>query len=58
LGAAWLAGSRAGIWPGADVFAAQWKLEKRFEPALPDSERQKLLAGWQDAVQRTRTTQD
>ncbi|MCK7613217.1 glycerol kinase GlpK [Roseibium sediminicola] len=58
LGAAWLAGYRAGIWPGPDAFSSQWKLEKRFEPRLQESERSRLLAGWQDAVKRTRTTQD
>ena len=58
LGAAWLAGSKAGIWPGAESFSAEWKLEKRFEPRLQESERRRLLNGWQDAVKRTRTTQD
>ncbi|MES0881275.1 glycerol kinase GlpK [Roseibium sp. SCP14] len=58
LGAAWLAGSKAGIWPGQETFAAQWKLEKRFEPQLEEAERSRLLAGWQGAVKRTRTTQD
>ncbi|WP_428644323.1 glycerol kinase GlpK [Roseibium sp.] len=58
LGAAWLAGSKAGIWPGADAFSAEWKLEKRFEPRLEKPEREKLLAGWKDAIRRTRSTQD
>lgn len=58
LGAAWLAGSKAGIWPGEDAFSAQWKLEKRFEPQLAEEDRQRLLAGWQDAVNRTRATRD
>lgn len=58
LGAAWLAGSKAGIWPGEDAFSAEWKLEKRFEPQLDEERRQQLLAGWQDAVNRTRTDQD
>lgn len=58
LGAAWLAGSKAGVWPGAEAFSAEWKLEKRFEPRLQESERARLLAGWQDAVKRTRSTQD
>ncbi|MHA7776503.1 glycerol kinase GlpK [Roseibium sp. M-1] len=58
LGAAWLAGSRAGMWPGADTFSSRWKLQKRFEPRLEEKERARLLAGWKDAVKRTRTTQD
>ncbi len=55
LGAAWLAGSKAGIWPGAEAFSAEWKLEKRFEPQLEEPERARLLAGWRDAVKRTRS---
>jgi len=55
LGAAWLAGSKAGIWPGKEEFSAKWKLEKRFEPKLPSGEQERLLAGWADAVRRTRS---
>ncbi|MCX2725434.1 glycerol kinase GlpK [Roseibium salinum] len=58
LGAAWLAASKAGLWPGAEAFSAEWKLEKRFEPRLQESERRRLLSGWQDAVRRTRSTLD
>ncbi|MEM5582907.1 glycerol kinase GlpK [Roseibium sp. AS2] len=58
LGAAWLAGFKAGIWPGPEAFSAEWKLEKRFEPHLQESDRSRLLTGWQDAVRRTRSTQD
>ena len=32
LGAAWLAGSRAGVWPQVEAFAQTWSLERRFEP--------------------------
>ncbi|WP_420413455.1 glycerol kinase GlpK [Roseibium sp.] len=55
LGAAWLAGSRAGVWPGQKEFSAKWKLEKRFEPHLEPERREQLLAGWKDAVRRTRS---
>ncbi|MEP1934188.1 MAG: glycerol kinase GlpK [Roseibium sp.] len=58
LGAAWLAGSRAGIWPGRDEFAARWKLERRFEPTLGEGRRQELMSGWRDAISRTRSTQN
>jgi glycerol kinase len=57
LGAAWLAGSQAGVWPDADGFAKTWQLERRFEPTLPDAERRKRLAGWRAAVRRTLSTQ-
>ncbi|MEP2704253.1 MAG: glycerol kinase GlpK [Roseibium sp.] len=58
LGAAWLAGSRAGIWPGQDEFAARWKLERRFEPTLGEGRRQELMSGWRDAINRTRSMQN
>lgn len=58
LGAAWLAGYKAGTWPAPEAFSSEWKLEKRFEPRLQQSERERLLAGWRDAIKRTRTTQD
>jgi glycerol kinase len=55
LGAAWLAGWRAGIWPDQKEFAARWQLDKRFSPRMPSGQREKLLAGWRDAVRRTRS---
>lgn len=58
LGSAWLAGSKAGIWPGEEAFSAQWQLERRFEPKLSEADRSRLLAGWKDAVTRTRTSAD
>ena len=56
LGAAWLAGQKAGAWPGLEDFARQWKLDRRFEPSMDDETRAQKLAGWRDAVSRTLTT--
>jgi glycerol kinase len=56
LGAAWLAGSGAGVWPGEEGFAKSWRREKRFTPAMEAATRSRLVAGWRDAVDRTRTT--
>lgn len=53
LGAAWLAGSRAGVWPDQATFAKSWALDRRFEPAMESALRERKLAGWQDAVRRT-----
>ncbi|MFU0505595.1 glycerol kinase GlpK [Pseudaminobacter sp. NGMCC 1.201702] len=53
LGAAWLAGSRAGVWPQADAFAKTWALERRFEPEMEELARSMKLKGWRDAVRRT-----
>ncbi|MBO0765418.1 MAG: glycerol kinase GlpK [Hyphomicrobiaceae bacterium] len=50
LGAAWLAGHRAGAWPDADGFAHLWKLDRAFAPALPAVERERKYAGWKRAV--------
>ena len=50
LGAAWLAGHRAGVWPDAEGFAKLWKLERAFKPALAAAERERKYAGWQRAV--------
>jgi glycerol kinase len=53
LGAAWLAGSHAGVWPDAEAFAASWSLDRRFEPAMEPTERKAKLKGWRQAVART-----
>jgi glycerol kinase len=53
LGAAWLAGSRAGVWPDKDGFAATWARDRRFEPQMDADERARKIAGWDDAVART-----
>ena len=53
LGAAWLAGSRAGIYPDQQGFAESWARDYRFEPLMTDQERTDLYAGWKDAVRRT-----
>jgi len=36
-------------------FAAMWKLDRRFQPAMTAAVRAKKWAGWQDAVRRTIT---
>lgn len=53
LGAAWLAGSRAGVWPSRSGFAKSWALERRFEPQMDSRVRKAKLQGWRDAVSRT-----
>ncbi|MEO5759374.1 MAG: glycerol kinase GlpK [Mesorhizobium sp.] len=57
LGAAWLAGSKAGVWPDAKKFAKSWALERRFKPEMEGSVRSAKLAGWRDAVRRTLSVQ-
>ena len=56
LGAAYLAGLQAGIYPEPGIFATTWRLEKRFSSTLDAAPRADLLKGWADAVSRTLTT--
>jgi glycerol kinase len=53
LGAAWLAGHGAGIWPDRDGFAADWHRERQFTPSMQAGERRRLLDGWDSAVKCT-----
>ena len=55
MGAAYLAGMHVGFYPDMETFAANWSLERRFEPTMAPDEREKKYAGWQDAVSRTLT---
>jgi glycerol kinase len=55
LGAAWLAGSKAGVWPNATDFARSWALERRFQPAMDAKVRSVRIKGWKDAVRRTKS---
>ncbi|MEJ6392619.1 glycerol kinase GlpK [Gymnodinialimonas sp. 2305UL16-5] len=53
LGAAWIAGNRAGIYPDRTEFAATWALERTFTPQMDDATRDVRYSGWKDAVART-----
>jgi glycerol kinase len=55
LGAAYLAGRKAGVCPDLDGFAATWKLDRRFESTMDATTRDRKWRGWQDAVRRTLT---
>jgi glycerol kinase len=55
LGAACLAGLEVGLYPSQEALVRSWRCERRFEPAMPTSERERLLSGWRDAVGRTRS---
>ena len=55
LGVAWLAGSKAEVYPDQDTFAKKWALERRFETQMPSRDRDTLYGGWRDAVRRTLT---
>jgi len=55
LGAAFLAGLRAGLYPSLEHIAAAWRADRVFEPAMPAARREELYAGWLEAVSRVRS---
>jgi glycerol kinase len=55
LGAAWLAGFQAGMFPAPGAASTHWRLERRFLPQMAQSEAARRHAGWLDAVRRTRS---
>ncbi len=52
LGACYLAGLGAGVWPTLEDVAQQWRESKRFEPHLAPGERDNRLAAWRQGIQR------
>ena len=52
LGAAYLAGLAVGFWGSMQEIAAQWQVQKRFEPCMSNDEREQRLSTWRRAVQR------
>lgn len=55
LGAAYLAGLAVGFWKDEQELAGQLRIDRRFEPTMPDSRREELYAGWQRAVERAKS---
>jgi glycerol kinase len=55
LGAAWLAGHKAEVWPDQTGFATLWRRDRRFSPTMDEATRRKKLADWQRAVAATLT---
>ncbi len=53
LGAAWLAGMRAGLYPGQEEFAKGWALERRFEPRMNAEARARKRDAWARAIKAT-----
>jgi len=54
LGAAYLAGLSAGFWGSTDEVAANWKVDRRFEPAMARDEVAARMRRWSRAVERSR----
>lgn len=57
LGAALLAALQCGLLPGLSAIGEQWKQERLFTPAITAARRNHLVAGWTEAVARSRLRQ-
>ena len=53
LGAAFLSGLSTGVWDDLDELSSRWKMSDRFEPRMDRPKRERLIAGWRHAVERT-----
>ena len=54
LGAACLAGLAVGFWGSTAELAANWRADRRFEPAIPREAAEARMAQWARAVERSR----
>jgi glycerol kinase len=54
LGAAYLAGLAVGYWKSVDDVSGQWKVDRRFEPAMGRSEATSLRGRWSEALGRSK----
>ncbi len=54
LGAAFLAGRAAGLWPDDAALERLWRLDRVFTPRIGAGERAERIAGWKRAVERVR----
>lgn len=51
LGAAYLAGLAVGFWESMEDVKNHWSLDKIYEPKMDEETREKLLHGWEKAVE-------
>jgi glycerol kinase len=53
LGAAYAAGLAVGYWQSIDDLRANWQADQTWQPAMPETERERLYHLWKKAVTRT-----
>ncbi|WJL95038.1 glycerol kinase GlpK [Microbacterium sp. ET2] len=53
LGAAYAAGLAVGFWSGLDDLSKNWQEDRRWEPKMDETERDRLLRNWKKAVTKT-----
>ncbi len=58
MGAAYLAGLAVGFWKDLNEVDDNWKRDRAFNPNMDDEKRKSLLAGWQEAVERTLSVEE
>ena len=54
LGAAYMAGLAVGYWKSVEEIAANWSVDRRFEPSMAERDSAALLARWREAVGRAK----
>ncbi len=54
LGAAYLAGLAVNFWKNMDELKTQWKVDRKFTPAKRKEEVEKMVNGWNKAVERSK----
>jgi glycerol kinase len=58
LGAAYLAGLAVGYWRSEGEIAAQWQVDRTFEPAMKSDQRDKLRTQWNKALERAKSWEE
>jgi len=51
-GAAFLAGLATGVWRNREELRTRWEVDRRFEPAISEGERERRYAEWREAIRR------
>jgi glycerol kinase len=54
MGAAYLAGLAVGFWDSVEDIRGQWIVDREFTTTIGDKEKEKMIGGWQKAVQRSK----
>jgi len=58
LGVAYLAGLQVGLYESLDDIAKTWNIESSFNPTMTAKKRNKLYAGWINAVERVKSKEN
>jgi glycerol kinase len=53
LGAAYAAGLGVGLWADSAQLRANWRIERRWQPVMPEAIRERLYRSWHKAIRRS-----